>query len=106
MTDKMLTAADLEIAFGELGQKALDKGLLLEIAMYGGAAIMLAYGQRPATRDVDAVFYDNGQSVRRLAAEVARDHGWPEDWLNDGVKGFISHRDREPGLKKLYGLSL
>ncbi|MNU47201.1 hypothetical protein D3C71_360830 [compost metagenome] len=103
MTGKMLTSADLQVAFGELGQRALDQGLLLEISMYGGAAIMLAYAQRPATRDVDAVFHDSGSAVRRLAAEVARDHDWPEDWLNDGVKGFLSHRDREPGLKRLFG---
>jgi hypothetical protein len=29
--------------------------------------------------------------------------GWPADWLNDGVKGFLSPRDGEAGMKNLSG---
>ncbi len=51
------------------------------------------YGVFEADRDV----------VRRLAALVAQAHGWPSDWLNDGVKGFLSTRDHEAGMTLLSG---
>jgi acyl carrier protein phosphodiesterase len=63
---------------------------------------MLAYAHRPATKDVDAIFHGSASTIRKYAAEIAHDYGWPEDWLNDGVKGFLSHRDNEPGIKKLF----
>lgn len=61
---------------------------------------MLAYSGRPATRDVDAVFEGSKEIVRSLANEVSADFGLSEDWLNDGVKGFISHLDNNPGAKR------
>jgi hypothetical protein len=52
-------------------------------------------------RDVDAVFEVDRQTVRRLAAEIADEIGWDRDWLNDGVKGFLSVADADPGAKRL-----
>ena len=95
-------AALLE-AFGELGRAAWDEGATIEIAVYGGSALMLIFDWRIATKDVDGVFDADRERVRRLAARVGEQHGWPEDWLNDGVKGFLSARDREDGMKPLMG---
>jgi hypothetical protein len=88
-------------AFQELGQRAFDEGKTIEIAIYGGSALMLTYDWRLATKDVDAVFEADRQTVRRLAADIAEAHGWSSDWLNDGVKGFLSARDSE--AKSLLG---
>jgi hypothetical protein len=53
----------------------------------------LAYGVRPSTRDVDDVFRPSTQ-VREAAARVALRAGLGADWLNDGVKSFMSaHAD-------------
>jgi len=66
--------------------------------------MVLAHRARLATKDVDAVFVPK-QEVYELAAEVAADCGAEKDWLNDAVKGFLSHQDETsllldwPGLK-------
>ena len=93
----------LEYALRELGRRAYEEGKTIEIAIYGGSALMLTFDWRAATRDVDAVFEADKRTVRRLAAEIAEANGWDEDWLNDGVKGFLSAADAEPGSKRLFG---
>jgi hypothetical protein len=95
--------ATLLQAFDDLGRSAWAEGTTIEIAVYGGSAFMLIFDWRVATKDVDGVFEADRDTVRRLAARVAEDYGWPADWLNDGVKGFLSARDCEAGMKLLSG---
>jgi hypothetical protein len=99
---KKFLESEIERGLMEIGKRAKAEGYVLEISVYGGAALMLAYNAREATRDVDAVFERDKKIVSKLASDVAADFGWPEDWLNDGVKGFISSRDNEPDVKKLF----
>ncbi len=102
----------LATAFADLGRRAWQRGRTIEIAIYGGSALVLTYDWRHATRDVDAVFEADKGLVLELAAEIAEDRGWPRDWLNDGVKGFLGDADQaerrhfgtfpsedEPGLR-------
>ena len=49
----------------------------------------LAYAARPSTQDVDALFRPPAQ-VREAAARVATRAKVRADWLNDGVKAFVS----------------
>jgi hypothetical protein len=85
------TRADLESALNELGQKTHDGGYVIDIAVYGGSALILASNFREATADVDAVAMDSKQQiVDRIAAGIAAERGWPSDWLNDGVRTFLS----------------
>ena len=60
-----------------------------EICIVGGAAMVLAFGNRDSTRDIDALVMAPA-SVRAAAAKVAEVHGLPANWLNDGAKGFAS----------------
>jgi hypothetical protein len=60
-----------------------------EICLFGGTAMVLAFNARLSTKDVDAIFKPP-QIFREAAIEIARAMGLPEDWLNDGVKGFVS----------------
>jgi hypothetical protein len=92
----------LEEAFAELGARAWALGRTIEIAVYGGAAIMLTLKVRVPTRDVDAVFETDKDLVRRLVRDMASAHGWDESWLNDGVKGFLSAADRNLTSKSLF----
>lgn len=51
--------------------------------------MVLAFNARLATKDVDALFQPSNL-VREIAARVADEHSLPANWLNDGVKGFLS----------------
>jgi len=66
-------------------QKENIKG---EISLYGGAVMCLAFNARPNTKDVDAVFKPT-KEIRDAVARIAHEHDLREDWLNDGVKGFL-----------------
>lgn len=92
----------LERMFATIGQRAIDAGKLVEIAVYGGAALVLTLPGRVATRDIDAVFEGDAGWLRQTVAELGEEHGWPADWLNDAVKGFLSSRDREDEARSLF----
>jgi hypothetical protein len=91
----------LEGAFQALGQMAAKAGRLVEIAVYGGSALVLTLPNRVATRDVDAVIRNDAGWLRSAVAALAQERGWPPDWLNDGVKGFLSHPDGDPEARTL-----
>jgi len=97
-----LDRSTLEAAFGEIGARAVAEGKLVEISVYGGAALVLTHDARQATRDVDAVFQSHSAWLRRIAADIAGTHGWSESWLNDGVKGFLSDKDRASDAQRLF----
>jgi hypothetical protein len=63
---------------------------------------MLTFPARVATKDVDAVVETGADWLRAITREIAEARGWPEDWLNDGVKGLLSDRDREPAARSLF----
>jgi hypothetical protein len=79
-------------AFDQIGRAAVLAGTKLQIAVYGGSALMLASNFRFATEDVDV------SELKRplpgwLAAvvdEIARKNGWQDDWFNDGVALHLS----------------
>lgn len=68
------------------------RGVSAEMYVVGGAAIALAFDERRATRDIDAVF-EPKSVVYEAAAVVAEQLGLPGGWLNDAVKGFLEGDD-------------
>lgn len=62
-----------------------------EICLFGGTAMVLAFSARLSTKDIDAVFQPTGK-VREVAERIADRRNLPGNWLNDGVKGFLSAR--------------
>ena len=77
----------LKILSDQLGKQSITG----EICLFGGAVMLLAFTARLTTKDVDALFQP-AQTIRDLARHIADDLHLPTDWLNDGVKGFISAR--------------
>jgi hypothetical protein len=86
LTREQILAA-LDVLSDELGKK----GVTGEICLFGGTVMVLAFTARLTTKDVDALFQP-AQTIRELARRIATDQHLPADWLNDGVKGFISAR--------------
>ena len=97
-----LSRDDILRGLRRLDDLAKEAGKVAEIAIYGGAALSLAFDMRVSTRDVDAVIRGATDFVRAAAARIAQEEDWPADWLNDGVKGFVSPNE-ELLLMKEFG---
>lgn len=53
--------------------------------------MILHFGASRATRDIDVLVLKGRPSeLRKSAQVVAMEYNLPEDWINDGVKGFAS----------------
>ena len=85
-----LSAADIERAFDALSEELSRRGERAQMVIAGGAASVLLFGARETTKDVDAYFLQPDAAViREAAAAVALRLGLPNDWLNDGAKGYF-----------------
>ena len=80
---------DILQALSRLGELSQAAGLRLEVSIYGGSAMLLAYDSRAATKDIDAVLVPR-EAGQRLVQAVARELSLPEDWLNSDVAQFVS----------------
>lgn len=79
-------------AFDEIGRAAVAAGTRMQIAVYGGSALMLASNFRFATEDVDVSELQQPwpEWLRAVIEKLARQHGWSADWFNDGVAFHLS----------------
>jgi hypothetical protein len=85
-----LSAQDLRKAFAALSAELARRGDRAQIAITGGAAMVLIYNARLTTKDVDAfILQPDPPRVREAAVWVSRELELPEDWLNDGAKGYF-----------------
>ncbi len=76
-----------------LNDKLQIKGIKGEVCLYGGAVMCLAFDARPSTKDIDAVFKP-AIEIRKAAEEIAVQFDLRKDWLNDGVKGFLTQHQQ------------
>lgn len=104
----MATFSREEIQDGlkRLGELAQAQGLHIRLTLVGGAVMVLGYQARQSTRDVDAVILapKEARLVRALARQVAEENDWPEDWLNDGAKGYLVGISEGPVLFSAPGI--
>jgi hypothetical protein len=87
-----LNREKLLAAFDEIGRAAAQAGTRLEIAVYGGSALMLASNFRYATEDVDVspLVHPWPEWLRVVVEQIAQANGWSADWFNDGVTFHLS----------------
>ena len=99
----LLSKNDIIEGLTLLDKKARDANTTVDLAIYDGAALALAFDMRTATRDVDAVIRSHKSFVRNAVRAIAADRNWPDDWLNDAVKGFISPSEQLELMKDFQG---
>ena len=68
--DGLLGRAELERAFAALGDRLFRRGVVADLFIVGGAAMVLAYDANRVTRDVDATFVPHGVVLEK-AREVS-----------------------------------
>jgi hypothetical protein len=91
----MSTAFDRDAlldAFDQIGRAAIRAGTKLQIAVYGGSALMLASNFRFATEDVDVAELEHPLPdwLAAVVAKIGKENGWRDDWFNDGVAFHLS----------------
>jgi len=79
-------------AFDRIGRAAAGAGTKLQIAVYGGSALMLASNFRFATEDADVSELERPipDWLAAIVADIARENRWADDWFNDGVAFHLS----------------
>ncbi len=79
-------------AFDRIGRAAVAAGTKLQIAVYGGSALMLASNFRFATEDVDVSELEHPLPawLAAVVQEIAKKNQWQNDWFNDGVAFHLS----------------
>jgi len=84
-----LTREQIISALNTLSHELGNQGVTGEVCLFGGTVMVLAFTARLTTKDVDALFQP-AQTIREIARRIAADQHLPVEWLNDGVKGFVS----------------
>ncbi len=85
-----MTRDDLLQAFGELGRYVAERNRVIDLAIYGGSTLMLVSNFRVSSGDVYAVAQTDQRFVDEAARAVAGRLDLPDDWLDDGVRTYLS----------------
>lgn len=82
-----LDRARMLALLSELGERIARHNKIVEIAIFGGSALVLQFDFRLATQDVDYVpLSADNQLLKREAAQIAREHRIDERWINDAMR--------------------
>lgn len=93
MHEAVFTRSELRRAFTALAAKLQRRGVVGQVHVVGGAAMLLAYDSRVTTRDIHALFSPDGPMLEAIS-EVADEMRWPRTWLNNQASSYVS---RTPG---------
>lgn len=98
MEEGKLSVQWLQKLFSEMGRLCAEQGKQLEIALYGGSALILDFSYRQSTHDVDyCVLKGNPMDVRDIALQACEKMGIGNKariLIRDDVSDFISdHAD-------------
>jgi hypothetical protein len=78
-------------ALNDVGRAAIAANARLDIAIFGGSALMLASNFRFGTEDVDIAELEVWPDwLTQIVTSIADRNGWSRDWLNAGVTFHLS----------------
>ena len=85
---------ELEKGLTRLGELLRERRVAGEIAVFGGAAIILGFDFREATQDIDALITQGHGQVVKAQEEVGKELGLPPNWINEQGTSYLSkHSD-------------
>lgn len=90
----LFSQEDLEGALRVLVSELVATGAEARIQIVGAAAVALQVGREGLTKDIDAL-YTPTPEIKDVVKRIARTKNWPDTWLNDAVKMFVSHYDTD-----------
>ena len=102
--NKPLKTETIEELLKELGKeirKEYGRNADVELIIVGGASILLNYGVRESTTDIDAAIRTRS-SINSLIYKIAERHNIPDKWLNDDFKRTSSYSDKIDFYSKPY----
>jgi hypothetical protein len=89
MNEPMLSQRRLLDAFGRLGDKLRQRGVVGEIHVVGGAVMVLEHAARDGTHDVDCGEVSPHGEIMRASFEVAAELRLPQAWLNQQASVYV-----------------
>ena len=104
MSDQPFTKDNLERYLKELARefrKRNGKDVPAEITLIGGASVVINYGFREMTYDMDAIM-DAASSIKDAIVFVGDKYGLPKGWINDDFMKTDSYTPRIVRYSKYY----
>jgi len=89
-----LTKNEMLMYFEEINRHLARLDKHGEILIAGGAALAMVFNARNSTYDIDAIFHP-AEDMRKITKDIAIKYDLPEDWLNDGIKGYITDKMKQ-----------
>jgi len=106
MEDKFyMDSKDIMRCLEALNENMKANQIYGEISLVGGAVMCLCYKSREVTQDIDAIF-EPKTVINKLIEQTADELSIPKNWLNDGVKGFLSEKAEFVDYIKLSNLTI
>lgn len=103
---------DILYLLRRLSNSAQTKGVTLEVAFFGGSCLLLAYDyqDRKLTKDIDAIIRPE-EVASKLVQKIAKEEDLSEDWIDSGVRQFLSpvgatYISKLPELRDLTSLKI
>ncbi|HUC37178.1 MAG TPA: hypothetical protein VMR97_08650 [Acidimicrobiales bacterium] len=96
--DAYITRELMLEAFRRLAVISHREGIVLDVYLFGGGAMLSAFEERGPTKDLDARYASSGK-VQRAIEEVAAQMGFPRWWLNEQGTVYLprtDHQQRHP----------
>ncbi len=88
-------------ALDELSEALARDRRRAHIHMVGGSAMIMLYGRRSLTGDIDVAIAEGHGPVLDAVRRIALRRGWPSTWLNEQA-AMYRPRDSDPAPQPLY----
>lgn len=92
------------VLLDKLNDKLAERDVEAELYVVGGTAMILEYGAKRRTRDVDCEIRSGHDAVHEAKAEVAQEHGGLDaDWVNEtAAKTFLIPEEPDDDARVSY----